>query len=147
MLEAVELTKRGVTVDVDTVEGDLHKWLTFFLERGGDARHITVSSDAAMNSPRSVWDQVRSCVIEHKLAFESLLPMITRNAASVLKLGKKGLLQEGADADLVVLRRDSLEIEYVIAKGRRFVENGKCTFRESFLESSNREVKLHGDRA
>src|SRR5215210_5596444 len=34
MEEAIELTRRGVVVDVDTVEEDLAKWLGFYLERG-----------------------------------------------------------------------------------------------------------------
>jgi beta-aspartyl-dipeptidase (metallo-type) len=147
IFEAVELTKRGVTVDVDTVEGDLSRWISLLLEHGGDPRHITISSDAAVNSPRAVWDQVRSCVLQHEMKFETLLPMITTNTARVLKLNQKGRLEAGADADMVMLHRETMQIEEVIAKGRRFVRNGSCSFRETFLQSSNREIKLRGDRA
>src|SRR5215210_1098936 len=37
MEEALELTRRGVTIDVDTVEEDLAKWLKFYLDGSGDA--------------------------------------------------------------------------------------------------------------
>ncbi len=73
--------------------------------------------------------------------------MVTSNTASVLKLSSKGHLSEGANADLVVLRKESLEIVEVVAGGRRFVRNGQLAFRESFLQESNREIRLHGDRA
>ncbi len=33
MLEAIELSHRGVTVDLDTVDGELPRWMSFYLER------------------------------------------------------------------------------------------------------------------
>lgn len=50
--------------------------------------------------------------------------MVTKNVARVLKLGRKGSIQEGADADLV-LTDDRFQIQHVYAKGRKVVENGK----------------------
>ncbi|MBV9081418.1 MAG: beta-aspartyl-peptidase [Acidobacteriaceae bacterium] len=146
MLEAVELSRRGVTVDIDTVEGDLARWVIFFLDHGGDPLRLTVSSDAAVNSPRAVWDQVRSCVLDHGLPFVILLRMVTSNTSSVLKLTAKGRLVEGADAEVVAVQKQSLEIVEVIAKGRPFVRKGECTFRERFLQSSNRKIELHGEK-
>jgi beta-aspartyl-dipeptidase (metallo-type) len=147
MLEAIELSQRGVTIDIDTVDGELPRWMSFYLGHGGDSRHVTVSSDAAINSPRAVWEQIRTCVLHHRIPFEVLLPCATSNTASVLKLPSKGHLREGTSADIVVLRKESLEIVDVIARGRRFVRNGQLAFRESFLQESNREIRLHGDRA
>lgn len=147
MLEAIELSHRGVTVDLDTVDGELPRWMSFYLEGGGDPSHLTVSSDAAINSPRAVWEQIRTCVLQHGMKLETLLPMVTSNTASVLKLSSKGHLSAGANADLVVLRKESLEIVEVVAGDRRFVRNGQLAFRESFLQESNREIRLHGDRA
>jgi beta-aspartyl-dipeptidase (metallo-type) len=147
MLEAIELSRRGVTVDIDTVDGELPRWMAFYLDRGGDPSHVTVSSDAAINSPRAVWEQIRTCVLQHRISLETLLPTVTSNTASVLKLSSKGHLSEGASADVVVLQKESLEVVEVIARGRRFVRNGHLTFRESFLQESKREIQLHGERA
>ena len=147
MLEAIELSHRGVTVDLDTVDGELPRWMSFYLDGGGDPNHVTVSSDAAINSPRAVWDQIRTCVLQHGIPFETLLPTVTSNTASVLKLSSKGHLSEGTSADVVVLRKESLEVVEVIARGRRFVRNGQLALRESFLRDSKREIRLHGDRA
>jgi beta-aspartyl-dipeptidase (metallo-type) len=147
MLEAIELSHRGVTVDIDTVDGELPRWISFYLDRGGNPSHVTVSSDAATNSPSAVWDQIRTCVLQHGIPLETLLPTVTSNSASILKLPSKGHLSEGASADVVVLRKESLELVEVIARGRRFVRSGQLAFRESFLQDSNREIRLHGDRA
>jgi beta-aspartyl-dipeptidase (metallo-type) len=146
MLEAIELSHRGVTVDIDTVDGELPRWISFYLDRGGNPSHVTVSSDAATNSPSAVWDQIRTCVLQHGIPLETLLPTVTSNSASILKLPSKGHLSEGASADVVVLRKESLEVVEVIARGRRFVRSGQLAFRESFLQDSNREIRLHGDR-
>jgi beta-aspartyl-dipeptidase (metallo-type) len=147
MLEAIELSHRGVTVDIDTVDGELPRWISFYLDRGGNPSHVTVSSDAATNSPSAVWDQIRMCVLQHGIPLETLLPTVTSNSASILKLPSKGHLSEGASADVVVLRKESLELVEVIARGRRFVRSGQLAFRESFLQGSKREIRLHGDRA
>ena len=46
------------------------------------------------------------------------------DAAAVLKLGDKGRVAAGADADLVVPEAGSLEVVEVIAGGRRLVRGG-----------------------
>ncbi len=146
MEEAIELTKRGVTIDVDTVEEDLAKWLGFYLERGGDATRLTASSDAAISSPRTLYAQVRDCIINRRFAFELALPLVTANTARVLKLDRKGRLAEGKDADALVLRKGSLEIREVIARGRRMMIDGQVVAREGFMADSNRIISLAGNK-
>ncbi|HYP07186.1 MAG TPA: amidohydrolase family protein, partial [Bryobacteraceae bacterium] len=101
MTEAVELTKRGVTVDVDTIEEDLAQWLRFFLNAGGDPGHLTASSDAAISSPQTLFRQIRSCVLDARFDRDVVLPLVTANPARVLKLSRKGRLEPGCDADLL----------------------------------------------
>ena len=144
MLEAVALSKRGVTVDVDTVEQDLEQWVKFYLEKGGDPHRLTASSDAAINSPRTLSEQLRRCVLDGGIPLATMLPLFTANTAAVLGLKQKGRLAEGSDADVLVLRKGALEISAVIARGTRMVENGEVTFTPAFLHSSNRKVTLNG---
>lgn len=147
MREAVAITRAGVTVDVDTVERDLSKWLHFFLDEGGDPKNLTVTSDASIPSPGTLTDQIREAVLEHGFALEAVLPLVTVNPARVLKLAKKGRIRAGADADLVVLDRENLQVFEVIAGGRRLVKDGRLAVTERFLEHSNRKVVLHGKAA
>src|SRR5206468_464358 len=70
MDEAVALTQRGVAVDLDTVEEDLARWLKYFLDRGGDVRLMTASSDASISSPATLYSQVRKCILELGLSPE-----------------------------------------------------------------------------
>jgi beta-aspartyl-dipeptidase (metallo-type) len=146
MLEAIRLTQRGVTIDVDTVAGDLHNWLPFFDDHGGNRLFLTVSSDAAINAPRSLFEQCRSCVLNHGMDFGAVLPLITSNPARVLKLKSKGRLAVGLDADIVILAGDSLELAHVVAQGRHVFRDGRMNVKESFLKESNRRVELYGEK-
>lgn len=146
MLEAIELAGRGSYVDIDTVEGDLPKWLRFYLDQGGDPSRLTVSSDASINSPHALFDQIRACVLEHNFPLEQMLAHVTTNTASVLQLKRKGRLEAGCDADLLVLRKDSLKIRDVFAGGRRLLREGELAFSENFLSETNRHIRLDGKK-
>jgi beta-aspartyl-dipeptidase (metallo-type) len=144
MREAIQLADRGSTCDIDTVEGELHKWVQLWLEEGGDPKHLTVSSDAAIASPMKFTREVRGLVTEHGMALEDVLPLVTTNTARVLKLEHKGCLAPGMAADVVVLDRDDLEVREVVSLGRRLVEDGALAIQERFLEESDRRVNLTG---
>jgi beta-aspartyl-dipeptidase (metallo-type) len=145
--EAIALTKCGCTVDIDTVEKDLPHWLRYYLAGGGDPRMLTVSSDASITGPANIHEQIRQCVHEHGFRLEQLLPMVSTNTARVLKLAKKGCLEEGKDADVVILAADSLEILEVFARGKHLVRSGRLARPERFLEQSDREVHLIGSKS
>lgn len=146
MREAIELAERGAAVDIDTVERDLPRWLRFYFENDGARDRLTVSSDAGINSPRVLFEQVRACVQEQGFPLEEILPVVTRNTARVLGLPQKGGLVQGRDADIVVLEKDSLEIVHVLSLGRWMVRNGELVVRERFLEDSQREIHMRGRR-
>ena len=56
------------------------------------------------------------------IPLEDILPCITKNVAEALLLyPRKGTVQAGSDADLVLLRED-LTIDTVIARGRKLME-------------------------
>ncbi|HKP73531.1 MAG TPA: amidohydrolase family protein [Pyrinomonadaceae bacterium] len=147
MREAIELAARGSYVDVDTVGLDLAKWLRFYLDNGGDPARLTVSSDASINAPASLFQQIRACVLEHNFPLADTLAHVTANTANVLHLERKGRLEPARDADLLVLSKDTLEIKDVIARGRRLVRDGRLAFGENFLSESNRRIRLEGKKA
>ena len=144
MKEAIELAKRGSFVDIDTVDGDLPKWFKFYLDNGGLPEKLTISTDASITSPQNLHEQISTCVLEHKFPLERVLACVTANTASVLKLEQKGKLEEGKDADVLVLRKENLEIKDLLSGGRRLIKNGRLAFKEKFLEESNRKIELKG---
>jgi beta-aspartyl-dipeptidase (metallo-type) len=145
--EAAEITGRGVTVDVDTVGNDLAQSLEVFLEHGGSLAHLTVSSDASVTPPVQRLNQLRTCVLNHGRTLEQVLPLVTTNVARVLKLQRKGRIEPGADADLLVLRRETLELVHVVAQGRVLMQDGVMTQQDRFLHKSARRIRLDGQEA
>ena len=146
MTEAVEIARQGVFVDIDIVEEDLAQWLRFYFDNDGDASRLTVSSDASLSSPLTLYEQLRDCVLEHEFPLEQVLPLVTTNTARVLKLESKGTLDTGKDADVLVIRKDSLEIVEVIVGGRHLVARGKLNVEEPFLKQSTRRFSLQGKK-
>ncbi len=106
-----------------------------------------VSSDASIESPRTLFDHIHACVLEGRFALQQVLPLVTSNTARVLKLDRQGKLEPRRDADVIVLERDSLEIVEMIARGKRTVRGGRTVVAEKFLEGSNRMIALRGSGA
>ena len=106
-----------------------------------DLSHVTMSSDGQGSLPmfdkegkymglgvgraRSLLHEIKACVLEAGLPLETVLPIITRSPAELLKLKGKGVLEPGASADLNLLKKETLEVDTVLAKGRVLVRNGK----------------------
>jgi beta-aspartyl-dipeptidase (metallo-type) len=85
-------------------------------------------------------------VLRHGIPIERMLPLVTSNTASVLKLARKGRLAVGCDGDVLALRRGTLEPVHVIARGRHLVDDGRLTKHEHFLASSRRHIHLNGQK-
>jgi beta-aspartyl-dipeptidase (metallo-type) len=144
MREAAAFTRLGAFVDIDVTEENLPEQLRRFIEDNGDLSRLTVSSDAAISSPRALHDQICACVAEHGFPLELVLPLVTANTARILKLDRKGRLERGCDADALVLRRKTLEITHVFARGRQLVRGGELVVTERFLTRSKRRISLYG---
>lgn len=147
MREAITLAKRGAHVDIDVQEGELAKWVSFYVENGGDLRKLTVSSDASKKGPDSLFAQLRNCARGHRLPLAKLLSLVTANTADVLGLERKGKLEPGRDGDILVMDKDEFELVHVLARGKSMVRDANVVVREKFLEDSNRRITLHGDEA
>jgi beta-aspartyl-dipeptidase (metallo-type) len=126
------------------VAEDLAKWVCRYREKGGPPDHLTVSSDASLTSPRLLYEQLRSCVQDHGMPMEQVLALATRNTARVLKLEQKGVLEKGRVGDVLVMERDTWEVVHVLSRGRMMVRDGELVKEESFLEKSNRVIRLTG---
>lgn len=144
MKDAIELGKRGAFVDIDTVEEDLAKWLKFYLDNDGDPQRLTASSDASKTSPANLYEQIRGCAGKRDFPTEQILSLVTATTAAALGLAHKGGLEEGKDADVLIVRKDTFELRDVIARGKVLVSEGEVKVKEKFLEDSNRRISLYG---
>jgi beta-aspartyl-dipeptidase (metallo-type) len=145
MRDAIALAKRGCFVDIDVQEEDLARWLTYYIDHGGDLTKLTVSSDSGQKGPDTFFKQIRNCARGNRLPLPKLLALVTKNTATVLGLDKKGRFEVGAHGDILVLEKDAFDLVHVLAHGQRMVADGAVVVREDFLEGSNRRISLRGE--
>jgi beta-aspartyl-dipeptidase (metallo-type) len=114
--EAIELTRRGVTVDLDLVDEDLIDWLRRY---DGDRSMLTVSTDAPIGRVGALLKQILTAVRENVFSIEEAFALATRNPARVLKLNDCGEIAEGKRADLLMLDAKTFELRGVWSAGVR----------------------------
>jgi beta-aspartyl-dipeptidase (metallo-type) len=146
MLEAIDLTRRGTPIDLDVYDEDLPHWLRFYREHGGDPALITASSDAAINAPGTLFEQLMDCVRQGVASLEEIIAIATANPARTVK-APSGVLAPGRAGHLLLVDSSSYELRTVICGGRVVMRDGRMQMREQFLVQSNRTISLHGGKA
>lgn len=137
--------------DPDFLEPDEVKastGLKMALDAGVPITHITFSSDGQGSLPvfdssgnfkglgvgkvASLYREFTDSVKSEGLALEDALMPVTANPARLLKLGNKGKIAEGADADLILADENTLELKTVMAKGILMLLEQKILMKGTF---------------
>jgi len=154
---AIEYAKKGGFVDLTTstpkhIEKGKETLTSVayrvMLESGAPPENISFSSDGQGSLPKfnekgefiglkvgsikTLFDAFRDVVIKEKVPLETALQVVTSNPAKFLKFENKGLIQVGKDADIVLLDKDELSVNTVIAKGQIMIENRKVLVKGTF---------------
>ncbi len=137
--------------DPDFLEEDEVKasiGLRIMLEQGVCGCQITFSSDGqgsipifekdgtfrglGMGKVTSLYREVRDAILQEQVDITQALRTVTTNPAHLLKLPAKGRIAPGCDADLVMVDKDTLRIQTVMAMGRVMVQNGTVVKKGTF---------------
>jgi len=150
-----DYAKAGGMIDLTTSsskekskENQCAESLKYLLEEDVSIDNITFSSDAQGSLPKfdkngnmigmkigqvsSLYAAVRSAVLNYGIDLETALKVITKNPAQIFKLKTKGRIRENNEADLVILNRDDLLIESVIACGKVMIKNKETVVEGTF---------------
>lgn len=155
--KGIEYAKKGGYVDFTTSsipkfleEGEVKCSLGLrkMLEHGVNISKITFTSDGQASLPdfnkdgdliglkigkvSSLYQEVKDAVQQEGIEMSTALRVITQNPAAILKLQQKGKVEAGKDADLVLLNKEDLSIQSVIALGKMMVENGRPVVKGTF---------------
>ncbi len=144
--EAIEFAKKGGYIDITVGEppGDGQgpsKTIKGLIEKGVPVDKIKVSTDAGGSlpefddkgeligmssaSPKHLKEVFKNLILEQNISIEEAVKITSTNVAKQLKLHDKGVIEEEKDADIILLDEDTLDIEYVIAKGEVLIEKGE----------------------
>ena len=166
--ESLDLVQHGCHVDVTAfpVEDGEDAWsatqaVIRYLDAGRPLHRLSVSSDAGGCLPcfdsegracgmdvahsGSMLETLRE-LISAGVPFETAVPFFTSNPANLLRLPGKGTLQQGNDADLIVLDESNHPL-HVIARGEFHVRDGSIVRRGLFESISTPRKPNQGEVA
>jgi beta-aspartyl-dipeptidase (metallo-type) len=144
--QACELSGLGCNVDLTAFPEDsgdqgwsAEEAVERFLDKGCDSSRLTISSDGGGCLPSfdaqgelvkmgfascSAMAECLKNLLDNGLAEQTVLPFMTSNVASLLRLQQKGRIGQGFDADLVVLDQSN-RIDHVMARGIWHLKDGQ----------------------
>ncbi|MGQ9645881.1 MAG: beta-aspartyl-peptidase [Thermodesulfobacteriota bacterium] len=151
--QSIRFAKMGGNIDF-TVRGKELQWplttqeaLRKALDQGVSIDQVTLSSDSNGSIPifdnegrmvKLAVGDIRNLYLEWKVLvkegfpFDGMVQLITSNPAKRIGADQcKGSIQEGKDADLLILNKD-LEIETVMAKGQVMIDQGELKVKGTF---------------
>lgn len=118
------------------------------LEEGVDIRQMTLTSDGQASLPdfdnngklsgmsigtcMSLYTSIVDAILEDGVSIDDALRVVTENPANILHLPTKGRLEIGNDADLLLMKKETLELDTVIAMGQIMVSEGKAVVKGTF---------------
>jgi beta-aspartyl-dipeptidase (metallo-type) len=147
---SVDFAKRGGVIDFTASEDPdfwereddevrFSKGLRRLLDEGVSLNNFTMTSDGqgslpyfdennkflgmGVGSSKALLVGIKEAVQVADIPLEIAIRAITSNPALILKLDGKGFLENGMDADICLLNKDTLDVETVIAKGQIMVED------------------------
>ena len=152
--EACDLSGQGCSVDITAFpddDGDRKGWtateaVARYFDKGCDTQKLTISSDGGGCLPQfdaqgellkmgfaksSAMAITFKAMLNAGMSPEQVLPLMTSNVASLLKLHQKGRIEGGMDADLILVN-DQHEIDSVMAKGVWHIRQGQPLIRGLF---------------
>ena len=122
--------------------------LSILVKNNSNIENVTFSSDGNGSMPifdeegklvkvgictvSSLYEEVKKAINKYNINIEDAIKVITSNVSKVLKLNKKGSIEIGKDADLVIVKEEDLSIDTVIAMGKIMVENGETIIKGTF---------------
>ncbi len=147
--DAIKYGKEGGYLDVTSgIRPDKHDHISVkpsiairqLLDNGIKPGQITMSSDSNGSSPifndegkliamgigsiATLWEETVDTIVQEEVPIETAVAIVTKHVARILKLGHKGTVKPGNDADLILTDKE-FRIQHVFCKGRLMVENQK----------------------
>jgi len=120
----VRFKKDGLPLGRIMVSSDGNGSMPVF-DKSGKLVRLTIASE------KDLFRKFRDLVLKGILPLGEAVRLFSTNAAESYKLGKKGRVAAGCDADLILIDRD-LALQGVFAKGKKLMWGGRLLVRGTF---------------
>lgn len=144
----VDFTTSTISKFLEQGEVKCSKGLKKMLEAGVPIEQITFTSDGQASLPEfnekgefiglqlgkvtSLFQEIRDAVLDEGIPLEKVIKVATANPATILKLPDKGKIEVGKDADIVLLNKEDLSIDTVIALGQIMMQGKELLVKGTF---------------
>lgn len=144
----VDYTTSTVPLFIEEGEVPAYHTLKLLLDKGIDTSVVTFTSDGQGSLPgfdengnmsridvgkvTSLYDSVKDAIVKDEIDISLAIAVITSNPARIYGLKTKGNIEQGKDADLVLVDKTSYEIDTVIAKGQIMIKDKEIKIKGTF---------------
>lgn len=135
----IDITASSTKEIIDAGEKKCSKAVKYLLENKVPIDNISITSDGQGSLPvfdkegnniglkvgkvKSVYEEIKDMVKNENIDLSTALKTATSNPADNLKLKNKGKIHKDFDADIILLDKKDLSINYYVANGRIMMEN------------------------
>ena len=155
--DGIKYARNGGYIDLTTSSNPNHldkdevlasTGLSKAFEKEVNIEHITFTSDGNGSMPmfdekgnliglgicsvETLYAAVKESILKYNIPIEEAIKVITSNVSKLLKLDNKGKIEPDRDADLVIVDKENLNIDIVIAKGKIMVKDGMPIVKGTF---------------
>lgn len=139
----VDLTAKGALGDPNDPLNPSNAVNTL-LEENVPVEKITMSTDGGGSLPKfnakgelesvstapvsSLLEEFKKLIQRENISTEHAIRIVSTNIAQHLGLKQKGMIKSGNDADILLIEKNTLELESVIAKGKLLLHNGRVNY-------------------
>ena len=122
-----EILSKGVEINKITCSSDSQGSLPVI---DGDGKFLGIG----IGKPSSLYDEIKELFKNSKISKSDIISLVTKNVSNVLGLNNKGEIKKNKDADVIFVDKSNFEINYVFAKGRKMIDNGKILINDTFMK-------------
>ncbi len=148
--QAVDFALKGGTIDFTSstnqfpekgLKTKVSKVIKRAIDKGVSINNITISSDAQGSLPefdsegkltgykvgsiKTLFNAFKDLILEENLKIGEAVRIVSTNPAKILTLKNKGEIKEGNIADILLLDKNSLEIDSLFSKGETIINKGE----------------------
>ncbi len=115
------------------------------IQENKNLNHVTISSDGNGSNPSNgeqgsgickmsqLFQDMRTSILDKKMDMSLVFKLATENVAKFLKIfPRKGILKSGSDADILILNKDTLDIDTVISRGKIMMKDSEIVKKGKF---------------
>lgn len=146
----IDITASSTKEILEAGEIKCSRSIKYLLENNCSINNISITSDGQGSLPvfdkdgnniglkvgrvQSVYEEIKDMILKENIEIENALKTATHNPAKFLKLKNKGQIKKDYDADIILVDKNDLSINYFISKGSFKTKNKDIIYTPKIID-------------